>query len=281
VTYFLAQIIIWINVPINAAGKFLFSSIGVMPGWLSNTIISAFTGVFLLIIFKYTSNQSAIGKVRDNIKAHMLALKLFKDSISVTFRAQGQVFKGAFLLLFHALRPMLVMIVPVTLLLGQLGLWYQSQPLPPDQEALVTVKFNSNADSSWQNVSIEPTTAIDIISGPVRIFSSKEVNWKIKGCENGYHRLVFLMDGQKFEKELAVGNGFMRVSIKRPAWNWAEILLHPMEKPFRPDSLVQSITVNYPHGSSITSGTDWWLVYFFIASMVFALIFKPLLKVRI
>ena len=49
-----------------------------------------------MIIFKYTSNQKAIGRVRDHIKANMLALKLFKDDMSVTFKSQGRVFGGAF-----------------------------------------------------------------------------------------------------------------------------------------------------------------------------------------
>jgi len=30
-----------------------------------------------------------------------------------------------------------------------------------------------------------------------------------------------------------------------------------------------------------TSGSDWWIAYFFIASMVFALMAKPFLKVKI
>ncbi|MHC4293731.1 MAG: hypothetical protein ACYSTX_05490 [Planctomycetota bacterium] len=280
-TDFLAQLITWINIPVNTVGKFLLAPVGVLPGWLSNTIISAVTGVFLLIIFKYTSNQKAIGRVRDDIKAHMLALKLFKDSLSVTLCAQGHVFKGAFLLLFHAVIPMLIMIVPVCLLLGQLGLWYQSKPLSIGQEALVTIKFSSNAGDAWQNVIIEPTSVIDITAGPTRVYSKKEAYWKIKGYENGCHYIVFHIDGQRFEKELTIGDGFMRVSSQRPGWRWADILLHPQEKPFRTDSIIQSISIEYPERDAITSGTDFWLVYFFIASMVFALIFKPFLKVKI
>ncbi|MHC4130879.1 MAG: hypothetical protein ACYSSP_05345 [Planctomycetota bacterium] len=280
-TDFLAQLITWINMPANTAGKFLFAFISVLPGWLSSTIVSAFTGIILLIIFKYTSNQDAIGQVRDDIKAHMLALKLFKDSMSVTLRCQGRVFKGAFLLLFHAIRPMLVMIVPVCLLLGQLALWYQSRPLLNGEEALVTMKFNSNADTSWQNVSIEPMPAIKVISGPVRIFSKQEVYWKIQGHKDGYHHIVFQVGGQRFEKELAVGDGFMRVSSQRPGWFWTDILLHSQEKPFRTDSTIQSISIEYPERASITSGTNWWLVYFFIVSMIFAFVFKPFLKVKI
>jgi len=107
---FVAQIISWVNVLTNAFGRFFLSPIAVLPGWLSNAIISAVTGVCLLVIFKYTSNQNAIGKIRDNIKANLLALKLFRDSISVTLHAEVRIFKGALLLLVHAIPPMLVMI---------------------------------------------------------------------------------------------------------------------------------------------------------------------------
>ena len=102
--HLLAQLTVWINIFTNAAADVLFAPITYLPGWLSNTIISAIVGVGLLIVFKYTSNQKAIGKVRDSIKANLLALKLFKDSISVTLKAQGYVFKGALLLLVHAVR---------------------------------------------------------------------------------------------------------------------------------------------------------------------------------
>ena len=278
---FFAHIMTWINIPMNVLGKYALALIAVLPGWLSNTIVSAVTGVVLLIIFKYTSNQRAIGRVRDDIKANMLALKLFKDSIVVTLQAQGRVFRGAFLLLLHAIRPMLVMIVPVSLLLAQMGLWYQSQPLLPGEEAVVTVKLNDNIETPWPIVSIEPTLAAEVTIGPVRIFSKREISWKIRARENGYHRIVFKVDEQQFEKELAIGDDFMRVSAEQPGLYWSDILLHPLEKPFGPDSVVQSIGIDYPDRLSRTSGTDWWLIYFFVASMVFALIFKPFLKVRI
>ena len=278
---FLAQIVTWINVVTNTLGKFLLAHIGVLPGWLSNTIVSAVAGVVLLTIFKYTSNQSAIARVRDGIKANMLALKLFKDSISVTLKAQGQLFKGAVLLLVHAIRPMLVMIVPVSLLLSQMGLWYQSRPLSPGEETVVTMKLNDNIETSWPDVSLESTPAADVIIGPVRVLSKRQIYWKIKAIENGCHRINFQVGQQQIGKELAIGDGFMRVSAERPGWHWADILLHPWEKPFRGDSVVQSISIDYPDRPSLTSGTDWWLIYFFIASLVFALIFKPFLKVKI
>ena len=297
----LAYIIMWINVPLNAAGKFLLAPIALLPGWLSNTIIAAITGVILLMVFKHTSNQKAIGRIKDAIKADMLTLKLFKDSFLVTLQAQGRLFKGAFLLLCYSVVPLLVMIVPVSLLLGQMGLWYQAMPLNLGEEAVVTMKLNEdkmkltpdtekqgpniveldNQKLYWPQVSIGPSAAAEVIVGPVRSFSTKEICWKIKARENGYHHIVFHVDRQKIEKQLAIGDGFMRVSTQRPGWHWADVLLNPAEKPFRPDSLVQSISIDYPERHSWTSGTNWWLIYFFIASMVLALFFKPFLKVKI
>lgn len=278
---FLAQLITWINVMTNGLGKFLLAPVAVLPGWLSNTIISAVAGIVLLIIFKYTSNQQAIGRVRDNIKAHMLALKLFKDSMAVTLQAQGQVFKGALLLLVHAIRPMAVMIIPVALLLGQMGLWYQSRPLVPGEEVVVTMRLGDSVKEPWPAINIQLIPAAEVKIGPVRVLSKREVYWQIRALQNGCQRLKFPVGEEQVEKEIAVGAGFMRVSAVRPGWRWGDILLHPAEKPFGPDSVVQSISIDYADRSRQILGIPFWIVYFIVASVIFGLIFKPFLKVRI
>ena len=71
-----------------------------MPGWLSATIVAGVTGVLLLLVFKFTSNQAKIGRVRNEINANLLALKLFKDSTRVSLRAQGRILRGRFGCLF-------------------------------------------------------------------------------------------------------------------------------------------------------------------------------------
>ena len=277
----LPYIVRWLNVPMNAVGVCLQALIGVLPGWLSSTIISALTGAILMLIFKYTSNQQAIGRVRDRIRANMLAMKLYQNDISVTLRSQGRLFGCAFLLLLHALVPMLVMAVPMALLLAQLGLCYQARPLQAAERAVVTIRLSGDVDSDWPSVTLEPTSAVQVTTGPVRIFSLREISWDVEACQEGYHQLLFQVDRQWVEKELAVGDGFMRTSVMRPGWDWSDILLFPWEEPFSRTSMVESIRIDYPDRASITSGTDWWIVYLFVASMAFAFFFKPFLKVTI
>lgn len=276
-----AQLVVWLNAVANALGGWVLAPIAVLPGWLSATLAAAATGVLFLAVFKYTSNQNAIKRVKDDIKANLLALKLFKESALVAVRAQGRILLGAVRLFVYALVPMLVMMVPALLILGQLALWYQARPLQIGEEAVVNVKLNGNGESSWPDVRLEPTDAIETTIGPVRVQSKREVCWSIKARASGYQHLVFRAGDQTADKELAIGAGFMRISTLRPGWSWSDTLLHPSEKPFRLDSPIQSIAIDYPKRSSWTCGSDWWVIYWFAVSMLAGLCFRRLLNVNI
>ena len=141
---------------------------------------------------------------------------------------------------------------------------------------------------------------------PVRVFSKREVCWTVTARENGYHRLVFRVGDQEVEKELAVGDGLMRVSARRPERAWSEDLVyHPAEEPFGPGCSVRSIDVAYPERASLADGGEpwslcwfvlgtkaagWlggasglpgWLVYWFAVSLAVAFCFRRVLRVNV
>ncbi len=277
----LTQIVVWLNALANACGAVCLAPIAIMPGWMSATLVAAITGVLLLVAFKFTSNQAAIKRVRADIKANTLALSLFRDSAKVSLRSQGRILWGAMRLMYFAIVPMLAMIVPVCLILGQLALWYQARPLQVGEEAVVTVQLAGDAHSELNDAQLQPHSAVETTIGPVRVPSKQWVSWNLEAREAGYHQLVFEVAGQSFEKEIAIGDGFMRTSLIRPHWDWTTALIHPRETPFSSDSVVQSIEVVYPARSSWVVGSSTWLIYWFIASMIFAFIARPWLGVNL
>ena len=278
---FIVLLLTGLNSVMNAVAGALFSPVAVLPGWLSITIISAVLGVLLLLIFKYTSNQKAIGNVRDEVNANLIAAWLFKDSISVTIKSQSKVFVSSFKLLYFAVIPLLVMIIPVSLILAQMGLWYQARPLSvSDEPVMVKLRLNESLQG-FPLVRLEPSEVFQKTTGPVKIVTKKEVLWELKPLKNGIHELAFEIDGKRYTKQFVVGTGFMKVSLMRPGRNLGDLFLHPIEKPFTKDSPVSSIEIAYPERDSKVCGTDWWIVYFFICSMVFAFAFKPFFNVRI
>jgi uncharacterized membrane protein (DUF106 family) len=238
---FLAQLVVWLNAVANALGIGLLAPIGMMPGWLSASLVAVVTGVLLLIVFKYTSNQRAIKRVRDDISAHLLALKLFKESAAVAIRAQGRIMSGSLRLLVLAIVPMLIMVLPVYLFLGQLAAWYQYRPLRVGEDTVVTMKLSAAPDSAWPEVRLQPSAAFEVAAGPVRVLSKREICWQVRARADGYQSLHFQIGEQTVDKTLAIGAGFMRLSPRRPGWNWTEALLYPCERPFGPDSPVESI----------------------------------------
>ena len=278
---FLARSISWLNTVCNGLFALLDKPMTVLPAWLSLTVISAVLGVVLLILFKYTSNQTAIGRVRDTIKARLLAMKLFKDNIPVVLKSQGQIFAAVIMLLVYSIPPILVMILPFCLILGQLGLWYQSRPLNVDEQAVVVMQLSGSDDQILPEVLLVPNAAAQVLTGPVRVPSKRQIFWQIQTVEAGNHALTFKVDNQLVQKQLAVGDGLMRISIKRPGLDIADLILHPAEKPFPFTDVVQSINITYPDRLSKVTGTDFWIISLFVISMVIAFICKSFFNVKI
>jgi hypothetical protein len=277
----LTLILIWLNKLANGAAALLLSPIAWLPGWLSVTLASIVTGVLMLLAFKYTSNQKAIKQTRNQIRANLLALSLFKDDVFVGLRCQGRLIYNAGRLLIFSLVPMLVLFLPMCLLLSQLGLWYQVRPLNIDEEAVVTVRLDHNAASAMENLRLASSPAMIVLAGPVRVREELMVCWNIQARRAGNSALSFELQGKTYEKELNVGTGFARTSLKRPPRHEIDVLLHPKEPPFPPDSPVQSIEIDYPSRQSWTAGSHSWLIYWFATSMVAALATRPLLRVNI
>jgi hypothetical protein len=281
VTTVLTRLVVWLNTLANSLASVLLAPLAALPGWLSATLIAVTTGVLMLLAFKYTSHQTAIKRVRNEIKANLLALSLFKDSVAVSLSAQGRILWGALRLLGLAVVPMLVMLLPMCLLLGQLAAWYQARPLQIGEETVVTVHLADDSPQALRQVQLIPSDAVTTTVGPVRVPARQMVCWNVQARQAGYHQLTFSTGDKSFEKEMAIGDGLMRVSPQRPAWHWTDALLYPRETPFATDSPVQSIELVYPPRQSWTAGTRSWLIYWFTASMVAAFVARPLLNVNI
>jgi len=275
----LTQLIVWLNAAATRLAGILLAPVAWLPGWLSATIVAIVTGILMLVVFKYTSNQTAIKKTRNQIKANLLGLSLFKDDMRVVLRCQSSLLLNAGRLLALSAVPMFVMLVPMCLLLGQLAVWYQARPVAVGEEAVVTVQLADNV--SPDDVELVASPGAEMCVGPVRVPAKHMVCWKLEAREAGSHELKFKSRDQLVTKQMAVGASFMPVSMKRPAWEIGEVLLHPAEQPFSPDSPVQSIEVGFPQRSSWASGTNTWVIYWFIVSMIAAFVARPLLHVNI
>lgn len=263
----------------NVIGDIVYAMLNPLPVWLGITIISVITGVVMLVAFRYTSNQEAIGRAKDDIKANLLALKLYKDEIQVVFQSQVQLLGAICRLQRYVLTPVLVMLLPMLLGLAQMGIRYQWRPVRPGEQVIIKALLHHNESNPHPiEVELDAGTGVVVEAGPVP--GNDEWVWRIHAVQAGQHILTFHVNGKKIEKKFFVSEGFDKTSALRPSKHWVDQLLHPVESALDFDSPIQSIVILYPTVDSIVYGADYWVVYYFVVSMAAALIFKPVFHVR-
>jgi hypothetical protein len=251
--------------------------------WFGMIAVSLATAVLMLEVYKLTSNQAAIRRAKDLIKAHLLEMRLYKDNMRVTMAAQGGIVRANLAYMAANLKPLAVMIVPLVLILAQLSVWFDRAPLRPGDETLVKARLVESADPVAAGLEIETPPGLEITAPPVRIPDLHEVVWRIKAVAPGNGTIVLRSGGTVLEKSLAVGGRpLSRVSALASRGSFVKRVLYPGEPPLPSGSLVRSVEILYPARSLVLFGLSVnWLIAYFVLSVVFGFAFKGLFKVEI
>ena len=104
-----------------------------MSRWLTSPlaiviVVSLVIGLVMVVLFGYTSDQKAIGIAKDQLKAHLLAVRLYRDQIPVVMGSYGKILRGTGRYLKLAFMPLLYVIIPITLLMVQIDRYLGQTP---------------------------------------------------------------------------------------------------------------------------------------------------------
>ena len=260
-----------------------------LPAQVALIVLSIIAGVLAALAFRYTSNQDALKRVADQVRASLLAMRLFKDDLRSVFRAQLSLFTASGLRLWYSLPPLVVLIVPFVLLLSQLAMWYEFKPAAPGEAVLVEVTLSP---ASWINPTFEMITP-DVITNEqsVRDANNHTITYRLRphaiAVSQSPVRLYFALDNKNIaEKQLVVSdtggkNELLFVSPLRPDTSFWDRLLYPGEPAFAADSPIKRIEIRYGSRDNTVCGLNiHWLVTFFVVSILAALALKPFIKVQ-
>jgi uncharacterized membrane protein (DUF106 family) len=104
-------------------------------------VVSLVVGLLMVVLFGYTSDQKAIGIAKDQLKAHLLAVRLYRDQIPVVMGSYGKILRGTGRYLKLAFKPLLYVIIPITLLMVQIDRYLGQTPIA--DECAVSVDCTS------------------------------------------------------------------------------------------------------------------------------------------
>lgn len=254
-----------------------------MNPWIGMMVVSLVTGLLMLVIFRYTSNQEGIRRVKDRIKAHLLEMRLYQDNLRVNFRAQGGILRANLKYFLYALKPMLVMIIPVLLILVQLNFWFGYQALKPGQSTLLTVKLDKTHNPLEVDLQLEPPETVRVETPALRIEEENEIDWRISTTRRGRHELVLRLGGKRIVKTVSTGDRPVElISPLRLKGGILDQVLYPVERPLDKNNPIRSIEIRYPGKSLSLLGINiHWLIAFFVLSVIFGFAFKGVFGVEI
>src|SRR4030067_1715408 len=108
-------------------------------------VSSAVTGLVMLIIFRYTSNQKKIKAAKDKVKAYILEIRLYKDSPRIILRALGKILRFNAIYMRHAFLPVLFLFAPVVLILVNLNFRYNYLGIASSSSFIVSAALLAQA----------------------------------------------------------------------------------------------------------------------------------------
>lgn len=270
---------------LNGVTAAVMRPLAALPPWVGLVVASLVFGVIAAVAFRYTSPQASLRRVADQIRANLLSMRLFKDDMWITLKAQGALFRAAGLRLLFSLPPLAVMLVPFVLLAAQLAMYYEFRPLAPGEPARVEMQV---LPERWGEVSAAELTAPDGIKveAVVRDPVAHTITWRFRAERAvGPQRLVWQIGpGAAVDKAVVVRGDAGRVEFVSPVRAGAsfwERLLYPGEPAFDRDSPVQRISVAYASRSTPIFGLNiHWIITLVVVSILGAFLVKPLMKVQ-
>jgi uncharacterized membrane protein (DUF106 family) len=272
-----------VNTVLGKFFDFLFLPFRSLNPWAGMVFISLLTGLLMLFIYRLTSNQAGIRQVKDRIKAHLLELRLYKDNMSVTMKAQGKILSANLKYIVLNFKPLLVMIVPLILILAQLNLWFGSSPLEVGRPAIFKLKLAPNTRPLDMEFVLKAPPQIAVETPPLRLEELNEVDWRINPESPGIYHLAVETGGKSFHKTVVVGGlPLQKVSSLKVQRNVLNEILYPGEKPLPGGDPVRSMELLYPGARLRLLGLRvHWLIAYLALSIVFGFALKKPFKVEI
>ena len=255
-------------------------SLGVNIPALTVIGISLVVGLLMVVVFGYTSDQKAIHIAKDHLKAHLLALRLFQDQIPVVLRSYARILLTTGRYLRLAFMPLLIVIVPLTLLIVQIDRYLGSTPLAQGHAFLITARVADGA--TLDATALELPEGLAVTAPAVHIPAENEVAWRVTAAKDGNYIVNVQSAGQTFSKSVVVGAGFSRLSPIRLRGQFLERMLFSSEPALPANNPIEAIAVQYPARDIAFAGFEWnWIWLFFVLSLLGGFLFKSMLGIEI
>jgi uncharacterized membrane protein (DUF106 family) len=275
----------YVNAALRPVFDLLLAPFAGLPPIVSLIVVSLLTAVLMLVVFKHTSNQTALASVKRHIHAGLFEIRLFNDDLRAILRAQGEILRHNLTYLRLSLVPMVWILPPLVLVIAQLQFHYGYEGLRPAEATLLKVDLKPEAVSPG----VRPEATLDLPPGlaaqtrEVWLPGEAQLAWRLAAEREGDFEIGVEIDGaSRVSKTVRVTGETARLSPVRVDPSFFSQLIYPAEPPLPADGPIHAIHIDYPGREVSVLGLGMhWMIPFFVLSIAFAFALRGWFKVTI
>jgi len=249
--------------------------------------VSGIFGVLALWIFKYISWQKGIGFVKDRIKGHMIAIRIYQDDLAIVGKSVGAVLLRNFQYVGLNFGPFIPLAIPFVFVVAQTVVRYGFDPIPVVvEEGLagagneLRVEFKADKRAECAGLEVVLPEGLEATSPLVRVPSQGLAFQEFVARAPGSYAIELRFpDGRVETKAVVAGDEPDRVMQPERVAGAFSAMLWPAEPRFDESSPLERVAFIYPESDLgwLPGGPVGVLLVFVVASMLFGfLALKPL-----
>jgi hypothetical protein len=253
-----------------------------LPPIVGLLVLSIVLGIVFLLLFKYTSPQKTIKKIKNRIKAGLYEVRLYKDDLGIIFRANKSLMVNNGLYISCCIIPLAPMIILILPVLVQLDSRYGHSPLQKGETTIVKVVLSESVDFNASKVDLDVPKGLKIEAGPVRIPTRNEYAYRLRVEEDGHYDLNITVDGETYAKSIDAQEGLDTVSPLRMKATLGSFWF-PAEKAWPVNAPLERVEVTHARKEMIGMPGDIypWLIIFCVVAIAAGFAMKGVFKVNI
>jgi uncharacterized membrane protein (DUF106 family) len=233
-----------------------------LPSFWAIFIISLFITVLVTIAYKYTTNQSEMKRIRDDLKGYQKEMRETKDTKKL-MSIQKKALELNMKYMKASFKSTLYTFIPIIIIFSWLNMHIAYEQIQPNQEFTVTALF---AEGAKGEVSLETTP--ELTGAGTREIVDDKVTWTLKG-DAGEYALKVKYNTEEYDHKVLITeeNSYL-----------------PPEKIIRDSKLKKIVNGNEavkPFGENfnIFGWHPGWLATYIILSIALSSILRKLMKV--
>src|SRR5512146_1892173 len=170
-------------VPGTPTSAFVFLPVASSHALIVLLVLSILTGLVMIVLFGYLSDQKAVHHAKDQLRAQMLAVRLFQDQPQVVLRAYGRIITGTGRYLRASFKPLAVIILPRGALLVSGDRYLGSLPFQTNQPILLKAQLDK--PDALDTVALRLPPGLNESAPAVHIAENNEVDWRLVASADG------------------------------------------------------------------------------------------------